>query len=241
MKIKLTLVRPGDAPAVDVVVSADVAAPVSEVASALITRDLVQSAPIANPSLRVMRSDGSGRTVSGVLELGEAPIASGATIMVVEAGTAQETTTVEDPNRLRLTVVSPGGRASYELPLGSFIVGRDASADIVIDDPLVSKNHARIDAMAASVRVVDLNSANGVIIDGDPIARADLGSGQQVMLGDSTFTFEWLTLSQLGSDVGRAQGATSARLEWKLAMRVRSLLAQSCPLNRRISRSLGWR
>jgi len=219
MKIKLTLVRPGGSPAVDVVVSADVAAPVSEVASALLARDSVQGVAVENPSLRVVRSDGSGRTVSGALELGEAPIASGATIMVVNGSASGEEAATANANRVRVSVTSPGARASYDMPLGSFVVGRDSSADIVIEDPLVSKNHARLDVMGVSVRVVDLNSANGVVIDGDPIARADLGPGQQVMIGDSLLEFEWLAQSEVGADAAASSTShiRSPRVEARYA------------------------
>jgi predicted component of type VI protein secretion system len=48
---------------------------------------------------------------------------------------------------------------------GDFVVGRSAECDLVLDDRLVSRRHARFEVDAASVRVEDLGSRNGVLVN----------------------------------------------------------------------------
>ncbi|MGE5147233.1 MAG: trypsin-like peptidase domain-containing protein [Candidatus Eiseniibacteriota bacterium] len=76
------------------------------------------------------------------------------------------------------------------------VIGRQHSvSDLIVDDPSVSRRHARLQAEGRGVAVVDLNSSNGTKVGGqalkpygDPTAVAP---GETVTLGDVT-----LTLSQ---------------------------------------------
>jgi hypothetical protein len=76
------------------------------------------------------------------------------------------------------------------------VIGRQRSvSDLVVDDPSVSRRHARLQSTGTGVAVVDLNSSNGTKIGGrslkaygEPTAVAP---GETVALGDIT-----LTLSQ---------------------------------------------
>ena len=49
---------------------------------------------------------------------------------------------------------------------GAFVIGRQADCQLVVDDPLVSRRHARIVVSRHGVSVEDLGSANGVFING---------------------------------------------------------------------------
>lgn len=65
-----------------------------------------------------------------------------------------------------LVVLAPDG-ITRRIPLGgvkSLIVGRTANNDVHIDDPKVSRHHARIDADGPSLTVTDLNSTNGTFL-----------------------------------------------------------------------------
>jgi hypothetical protein len=52
-----------------------------------------------------------------------------------------------------------------ELRPGDFVVGRSSECDLVLDDRLVSRRHARFEIDAESVRVEDLGSRNGVLVN----------------------------------------------------------------------------
>ncbi|MCO4769489.1 MAG: FHA domain-containing protein [Deltaproteobacteria bacterium] len=54
-------------------------------------------------------------------------------------------------------------------PGTTVIVGRDATADIVIDTPNVSRQHARIEVTDSGYLVTDLGSTNGTWLNGEPV------------------------------------------------------------------------
>lgn len=77
----------------------------------------------------------------------------------------------------------------HELSRGSLSVGRNPSADISLDDPLVSRSHARILVLGdGSVAVEDLHSTNGVYVNGVRLGRNSqrLREGDRLLIG----TFE---------------------------------------------------
>ena len=59
----------------------------------------------------------------------------------------------------------------------------------MLADPLVSKRHARIEVGAGGIEVVDLNSANGVLVDGGQVQRVRTVPGQAIVLGDTEVVF----------------------------------------------------
>jgi pSer/pThr/pTyr-binding forkhead associated (FHA) protein len=77
---------------------------------------------------------------------------------------------------------------SRELPLGAPLeIGRDPSAELVLDDQLVSRMHARLIPGAEQVTVEDLGSRNGTFVNGAPIkAPAVVGPGDQIVVGETT-------------------------------------------------------
>ena len=64
------------------------------------------------------------------------------------------------------------------------IVGRGRGVDLKIDDPSVSRNHARLEEVGDHWHVVDLGSANGTFLNGRPLSRpAALQDGDLVAFG----------------------------------------------------------
>src|SRR5262245_57960911 len=62
---------------------------------------------------------------------------------------------------LKLVVVSNEAFASYELPeQGEFVLGRSQQCDLKIDDPSVTRRHARLH-LGYVLEVEDLGSVNG--------------------------------------------------------------------------------
>jgi DNA-binding winged helix-turn-helix (wHTH) protein len=79
-----------------------------------------------------------------------------------------------------------------ELPLreGVNVLGRDASADVQIDDTTVSRKHAAIDIRPDGVTIEDLSSKNGTFLDGVKLAvPSPLHENQTVVLGDVSIVF----------------------------------------------------
>lgn len=72
-------------------------------------------------------------------------------------------------------------------------LGRDDSADIVVDDPGVSRRHSEIRVTTDGPHLVtsirDLNSTNGTFVNGERIASQRLQDGDRLTLGRTTATF----------------------------------------------------
>ncbi len=71
-----------------------------------------------------------------------------------------------------------------DLPEGEFVIGRAATCQLSLDDPLVSRNHATLNVSSDSVVVADLGSRNGVRVNGDRIeSKRTLVHGDQISIG----------------------------------------------------------
>ena len=73
---------------------------------------------------------------------------------------------------------------------GSCLVGRDAYNHIVLDDPHISRQHARIAEEGGGHVLYDLNSANGSWINDEPVRRRRLASEDVVRFGPLMFRYE---------------------------------------------------
>ncbi|HEY6713302.1 MAG TPA: DUF3662 and FHA domain-containing protein [Rubrobacter sp.] len=72
---------------------------------------------------------------------------------------------------------------------GPWSVGRSQENDIVINDPNVSRRHARISRADNGFVVEDLGSTNGTLLDGAPIDRERIEGGDELTFGQSTARF----------------------------------------------------
>jgi hypothetical protein len=72
---------------------------------------------------------------------------------------------------------------------GPWSVGRSQENDIVINDPNVSRKHARISHTDNGFLVEDLGSTNGTLLDGAPIDRERIEGGDELTFGQSTARF----------------------------------------------------
>ena len=71
--------------------------------------------------------------------------------------------------RMLLEIVEGPG-AGRQVPLdGPVVVGRDAGADVVLDDARVSRRHARIEPTDHGAVVEDLESRNGTFVNREEI------------------------------------------------------------------------
>jgi hypothetical protein len=71
----------------------------------------------------------------------------------------------------------------YKVTGNVTVIGRGAEADVVVDDPGVSRRHAEVHTGGGRVRVVDLGSTNGTFVDGERIGTGDLADGSRITVG----------------------------------------------------------
>jgi len=76
-----------------------------------------------------------------------------------------------------------------ELSEGEFAVGRNASCQLSLDDPLVSRRHAILQVSGSTVTIEDLQSRNGVLVNNKRIeGRIMLTVGDRILIGSQELT-----------------------------------------------------
>ena len=93
------------------------------------------------------------------------------------------------PARL-VWIRSDGGEVPFELRAQPMLIGREEGADIQIDEPLVSRGHARIEARGDGYVVLDLGSTNLTKVNGVVVSECILRDGDEVRFGRATCRFE---------------------------------------------------
>jgi general secretion pathway protein A len=82
-------------------------------------------------------------------------------------------------------IVVTEGRTTQELPLsvGRVIIGRTSDNDIQVDSRFVSRHHCQIITGAEGSVIEDLNSTNGIFVQGKRVRRYNLNDGDIVVIG----------------------------------------------------------
>jgi pSer/pThr/pTyr-binding forkhead associated (FHA) protein len=92
-----------------------------------------------------------------------------------------------DPRRAQpgryLEVQGSGETLLIPIDRGVMHIGRGLAADLHLDEGTVSRRHAILVHRSSGARILDDRSANGTIVNGRPIAQADLYSGDVIVLG----------------------------------------------------------
>ena len=82
--------------------------------------------------------------------------------------------------------------AQIDLTLDAYTIGRSSSADITIESSELSRQHAELKREHGTFAVKDLDSTNGVFLNGTRIHAAQLYHGDLLQLGGMVFEFrEW--------------------------------------------------
>jgi pSer/pThr/pTyr-binding forkhead associated (FHA) protein len=77
---------------------------------------------------------------------------------------------------------------TFRVPAGATkTVGRAPRADFILEAPLVSRLHCRIEAGCDNLEVIDLASTNGTFVNDKRVTRARLTSGDRLRVGRVEF------------------------------------------------------
>ncbi len=94
---------------------------------------------------------------------------------------------------LPAVVVVSGARATpdrYRLERGSCVVGAGSQADLIVDDPEVSRRHVELTLVPEGVLVADLGSRNGTFYLGQRVERMTLALGSRLKIGSAELRLE---------------------------------------------------
>jgi hypothetical protein len=80
--------------------------------------------------------------------------------------------------------------ARHEVTQRKLMIGRGQECDIQVLDPNVSRRHAELRQEGTAFWIVDLDSTNGVEVNGKRLKRAQLENGDRITLGSSELVFE---------------------------------------------------
>lgn len=85
-------------------------------------------------------------------------------------------------------------------------IGRGAAADVVVDDPALSRLHFKIKREGREYLLKDLNSQNGTWVDGRRAGQAKLHHHDCILAGRTIFLFK-----EAATEKGRAAAAVGPR------------------------------
>ena len=82
-----------------------------------------------------------------------------------------------------------GAPVTFPLVLPEVLIGRLNSADLILDDPAVSRIHAKIVREAEGDVLVDLESSTGTCVNGEMIHRHALADGDVIEMGSARLEY----------------------------------------------------
>lgn len=77
----------------------------------------------------------------------------------------------------------------FEIPQTPFLIGRGEHTELLLPNVSVSREHARVWRDDQGVHIEDVNSQNGLSVNGESINQHTLHSGDLVEIGNFTFVF----------------------------------------------------
>jgi len=187
MKIKLTY-RRTEQLETDIVLTCDATATVGAVATYLMASD-PELATQVPPDITLYLPEDGDRVLPIDSVVMDSGLKSGQVVSVIRSTSA---VIADRPAAATLTVLAglDKGRV-FPLTSGTNLVGRGQDVQVRLTDPLVSRNHARL-IVTDTIEIIDLGSANGVSVEGHPVSRQVLHTGDRVEVGDSVFTVQLL-------------------------------------------------
>jgi pSer/pThr/pTyr-binding forkhead associated (FHA) protein len=97
--------------------------------------------------------------------------------------------TTDDPEKGPSYIVYEFERRAYPLANERFTIGRDATSDIVVREPSVSRSHAEVQREGGEYTVVS-TGATGTLLNGAPLTTpTKLVDGDTIGVGSLEFTF----------------------------------------------------
>jgi hypothetical protein len=95
---------------------------------------------------------------------------------------------IEDDTPHEIATLTVGGE-TYDLGNRVMVLGRSKDCEIRLSDPNVSRRHAEVRPDGPGYKIFDLDSTNGIEIDGKRVKELALTDGMRFMLGTTEVSF----------------------------------------------------
>ena len=96
------------------------------------------------------------------------------------------------PLAATLTIYEPGKERAFEA-ICPLTIGRDRTLQLVLEDPEVSRRHARLETQNGTVFLRDLESSNGTFLNGRKLEHTiELREGDEIDIGATRIVVERL-------------------------------------------------
>lgn len=93
------------------------------------------------------------------------------------------------PSQRRAALVLEVDGIRHPLTPPGFVIGRGSEADVRVNDPGISRQHARVVVSGTPevpvISIEDLGSTNGITVNGERVRRAVLGDGSRIEIGNT--------------------------------------------------------
>jgi len=122
----------------------------------------------------------------------EAPapaVEAGATMVYKPTAQPTEAASAVELGVQREVAVLSWNGTRHEIAKRRVVIGRSKDADIRVDDPNVSRRHAEVQQEGATWWLVDLDSTNGVEVQGRRVKRLKLEDGTRFTIGSTEIAF----------------------------------------------------
>ncbi|MEZ4266847.1 MAG: FHA domain-containing protein [Myxococcota bacterium] len=101
---------------------------------------------------------------------------------------------------------------------GSVTIGRAPSNRIQTTEALASREHCRLTPTGQGLLLEDLGSANGTLVNGQPVRRAVLAYGDRITIGSASWVYEMQSRTTDDADAGAAERVRGAGAHKPTAM-----------------------
>lgn len=92
--------------------------------------------------------------------------------------------------KVRARLIDLTQNRPYDLAGNTLVMGRDTNCDITVNDISASRNHAELSLTPQGQWVIaDLQSTNGTLVNGTPVASQPLYVGDVITIGETDFEF----------------------------------------------------
>jgi phage tail-like protein len=97
----------------------------------------------------------------------------------------------------RLIITGPEMSETIDLEAGVKVIGRQAGVDIRLNHGMISRRHAQVECKPAACEITDLGSANGCLVNGQPLTANTphvLQANDKIQIGPFEIVFEQIAV-----------------------------------------------